>query len=725
MWSGGTGGSGNNSQWSHNQWSFNASSYAHLPADQVDWAALAQQWIQMKDTQQHHHQVAQFPDPGHQLFLNAPQFSTIPTPNAGFRIDNNAVPQPVDPWTTAIQEQQHIVAEVPLKEEWSAPTDSFPPTDFSFQHGSYGHHEQQPPPHHHHQTDEYGEYWNGPHMSGGGKKLHHPKREYNSHQQQHDVTRTTQELDAIRRKSLPAWIREGLEKVEREKRKKQEKEEQDALKAQILEAQKSRLEKESLENHTASKWTVPPTRNDLLVDDKIDDEKVHKVATPSETLKDKLRLFLTELNKEEHFDQLMLCVRRQLTAILLDGTNEVMATLANAMLDKYKRKASQVKKIKAVASLKSELGGFGLTSYDGSDSEDDSALDSGSDDTGGDTEEEISNEIERKKQIFLYVQNLRLLGSEPKSPESPDRHKTENSADGTAGDSSKVQEKDSSTSPSNGDSIEEREGTVDEGSAQAPIELKKEKVSKNIVKSHSPSSHERSRSRSVSCDRVKRNRKSRSKSREKRRFKRSRSSSRDRKKSKKSRSRSKSREGKRSKRSRSKSRERKRSKKSKSRSKSREKRRHKRSRSRSTEKKKTCKSHSRSKSRERERRNPKRSSSSERKSSKRSRSTSRSRKSSKKSRSKSRERRVSKRSRPHSRSRDVSSRVSKSRSVSSDGWEHKRSGSKDRKRNNKKSDSRSKSHERKSGNGSKSRDSKKRKKSRSRSESSDKTSKYD
>lgn len=42
--------SGTTKNYQSTQWSLNPSSYQNVENDQVDWAQLAQQWIQMKDT---------------------------------------------------------------------------------------------------------------------------------------------------------------------------------------------------------------------------------------------------------------------------------------------------------------------------------------------------------------------------------------------------------------------------------------------------------------------------------------------------------------------------------------------------------------------------------------------------------------------------------------------------------------------------------------------------
>lgn len=45
------------------QWALNPSAYQNVANDQVDWAALAQQWIMMKETAPPEHQIPQAPPP--------------------------------------------------------------------------------------------------------------------------------------------------------------------------------------------------------------------------------------------------------------------------------------------------------------------------------------------------------------------------------------------------------------------------------------------------------------------------------------------------------------------------------------------------------------------------------------------------------------------------------------------------------------------------------------
>ena len=43
-----------------NRWCFDQSAYQHVSFDRIDWAAMAQQWIKMKETQAIHHQSNKF-----------------------------------------------------------------------------------------------------------------------------------------------------------------------------------------------------------------------------------------------------------------------------------------------------------------------------------------------------------------------------------------------------------------------------------------------------------------------------------------------------------------------------------------------------------------------------------------------------------------------------------------------------------------------------------------
>lgn len=50
------------------------------------------------------------------------------------------------------------------------------------------------------------------------------------------------EIDAVKRRTLPAWIREGLEKMEREKQKKLEKERMEQQRSQLSKKEKKATE---------------------------------------------------------------------------------------------------------------------------------------------------------------------------------------------------------------------------------------------------------------------------------------------------------------------------------------------------------------------------------------------------------------------------------------------------------------------------------------------------
>ncbi|KAJ8315030.1 hypothetical protein KUTeg_007180 [Tegillarca granosa] len=262
-----------------------------MPHDQVDWAALAKQWIAQRESAGPHQDpnVAPPPPPHgppppppsmHGNHQGPPDFQGGPPnfhggppqggppnqmhggnqddmdlsdgENGNSRDYNHGQPQE---WGWDMQQQQQI---------WNAAQPGWgmqPPMEgqtFDYDHGGFPQHAQGFDYNHSGGTDfnydqqgmenqgEYNQFWEdnqtGPHR-------HHNQRDFRNRNRNRDRDRFRSPpkpeedtvLDAAKRKTLPAWIREGLEKMEMEKQKKMEKERQDM---ERLEAKKLREEAE-------------------------------------------------------------------------------------------------------------------------------------------------------------------------------------------------------------------------------------------------------------------------------------------------------------------------------------------------------------------------------------------------------------------------------------------------------------------------------------------------
>lgn len=135
-------------------------------------------------------------------------------------------------------------------------------------------------------------------------------------------------LDALKRRKLPAWIREGLEKMDREKQKK--------LEQERMEKERAEMSKNEDEDHEPdnggdgpriprkSKFDSDDEGNDDNVEDRTAMKKDFSSRSPSPAAEDS-EPEMTEEEKEFH---LMIITKTLLTEILLEVTNEEIAHVA-------------------------------------------------------------------------------------------------------------------------------------------------------------------------------------------------------------------------------------------------------------------------------------------------------------------------------------------------------------------------------------------------------------
>ncbi|XP_022213485.2 arginine/serine-rich protein PNISR [Drosophila obscura] len=226
------------------------------------------------------------------------------------------------------------------------------------------------------------------------------------------------EIDANKRKMLPAWIREGLEKMEREKQRQMERQHSTGADAEVLLQATSNVKQVSSKTLTTpvnplnianvasdsedsnageeeaahTKASVEPK---ILVGKDILNKAGYKSSSTSgddeqeenEKAADNKFESLADAEKadgvtgaaeapgngknyEERLADLMLLVRRTLTEILLETTNEEIAAIAAETLKAHRAKASSAQVIRKSA-LSSITGNLGLAAYGDSSSESD------------------------------------------------------------------------------------------------------------------------------------------------------------------------------------------------------------------------------------------------------------------------------------------------------------------------------------------------------------------
>ncbi|XP_077291382.1 uncharacterized protein LOC143914873 isoform X2 [Arctopsyche grandis] len=383
------------------QWALNPSAYQNVSNDQVDWAALAQQWIQMKES------CPATPVPPAPL-APPPPIISVPVGEEGgeapMEVEGNEADVPAAP---VISPQQW--KSVSGSSNWGNSWDQWSgnnQSNWGWQSGSSTKNTQVPP-------DPPGiggyttaesnfsgaGYWstddandapsgnaNVPNSDSASSRVprrpfrHHPAS--STHITATDVD-TTQTIDAAKRRQLPAWIREGLEKMEREKhkqleREKEKKDREEYLKYKRLEEEQI-SQKDGQPNDTASQM---PTKSkfDTDSDDSESDNKKIKKPVKDAPVRERVAIPPPLLRTQEEIMQdIMLCVRRSLTEILLEVTNEQILSVCQEELSR-KRSQPQATRGVSVASKSqalSSIGGqLGLGIYGNSSGESDSEIDS-------------------------------------------------------------------------------------------------------------------------------------------------------------------------------------------------------------------------------------------------------------------------------------------------------------------------------------------------------------
>uniref|UniRef100_A0A182KFB8 Uncharacterized protein n=1 Tax=Anopheles christyi TaxID=43041 RepID=A0A182KFB8_9DIPT len=180
-------------------------------------------------------------------------------------------------------------------------------------------------------------------------------------------------INEEKRMMLPAWIREGLEKMEREKQQKLKREQERRLWAEKVESQQSR-------------FSLSPTREEPTVSLNVEQQQQqqHQYHEPQQQQEPEpeeappKRREKVEL-KEEDVEKM---TKKILTEIFMETTNEVLTAIAKEELSKVqKRKAKQAVTVTTNVGLAAAAGGLGLGIYCDSDEEEEEDEE---DDAGGD-----------------------------------------------------------------------------------------------------------------------------------------------------------------------------------------------------------------------------------------------------------------------------------------------------------------------------------------------------
>uniref|UniRef100_F6YUZ1 Arginine/serine-rich protein PNISR n=2 Tax=Ciona intestinalis TaxID=7719 RepID=F6YUZ1_CIOIN len=196
-----------------------------------------------------------------------------------------------------------------------------------------------------------------------------------------------QAMDMAKKKALPAWIREGLEKMEQEKLKKENQ----------LRQENEEFQNKTSENPNKSKFESASEESDAELpeapaSEPSDAEGEKEEETPPQPL--------TE-------EELMLKVRRMLTEILLGVTNEEIKDIANEVHTSASRKEAK----KAISRRLSSANQLGIISGYGSDdeeSEEETKSSDNSDSEESEQEEVLEGKIQQKIKNFNKNQFERI-----------------------------------------------------------------------------------------------------------------------------------------------------------------------------------------------------------------------------------------------------------------------------------------------------------------------------
>lgn len=210
-----------------------------------------------------------------------------------------------------------------------------------------------------------------------------------------DVDDESQTIDARKRKLLPAWIREGLEKMEREKQKEKERK-----------MELRRLEREEEERKKEYERTMKELENEKLnakieyVSEEDDNEEENEVKSDTKETEmsrskvSQVKLAVTQRERENNLEEMMLSVRKHLTEILLQVTNELISEISKETISKYRKKAP------TAASAQSSLIGLGIETYLSSDEDEEDQTD---DNSELESEAVLKERIKKRKKAFEQI----------------------------------------------------------------------------------------------------------------------------------------------------------------------------------------------------------------------------------------------------------------------------------------------------------------------------------
>ncbi|XP_044762007.1 arginine/serine-rich protein PNISR [Coccinella septempunctata] len=390
----------------YGQWPLNPAFFQNMPNEQVDWAALAQQWIQMKE--------AGPPLPEPKLPNNNSEVKETPlvqkevlppvipednVANAPWNSVTNSIESQDSSWNWKTQQNwewgnpawnPHLstapVVNPPSKTTLLPITKGYSSIDAPKETSttSTGYTSVK--------SSEFGSSYSGqsaPNHSRNYKphnrrysKVNIPKTNTTSPSPAVNIPQIseieTSNLDANKRKQLPAWIREGLEKMEKDKLKQmereKEKEKQTLFSEKVKEHEKEAMEilKDTINERRRSKFDSDDEHSPRPIEEKEDPEPLN-------------------------YDDLIILVRRTMTEILLKVTNEAIHSICTEERQRYMKKTQSLGKVTGKTNVKAKLGLGMYGSDSGSESDN-------SDSSTKDSDDELKNSIRKRKAEFVQTE---------------------------------------------------------------------------------------------------------------------------------------------------------------------------------------------------------------------------------------------------------------------------------------------------------------------------------
>ncbi|KAI3360624.1 hypothetical protein L3Q82_002490 [Scortum barcoo] len=417
-------------QWPLSQQQWMQSFQHQQDPGQVDWAALAQAWIAQKEStgaEQPNIQPNGQDIPGlepvgqtnHGAFQGDPAFGRMWQPEWGMHGQPPPPPPPPDQaWippgsgpmdvvnpsedsnsqdSVEFNSEAHHGVYPQNSHGYGAQPDSYAMApmamnQFDYQHGAASSFAPTP-------TGFHSPYWQGPPQNRRDTRPPGFRDRPRSPIQLPVKQEAPATLDAVKRRTLPAWIREGLEKMDREKQKKLERER--------MEKERAKMAKDDGKGHEADEEGDGPRvprkskfdSDDEGNEDNDDEEKTSMKKefsgrSPSPPAEDSE----PEMTEEEKEFQLMIITKTLLTEILLEVTNEEIMHVAK----ETHRKATR--------------GGLGDYGSDESGDEDERSV-RGSESSDTD-EEELRHRIREKQDAFRRKEREMLQLQEKQAQEA-------------------------------------------------------------------------------------------------------------------------------------------------------------------------------------------------------------------------------------------------------------------------------------------------------------------